>query len=141
MTREIYPCLWFNTEAAQAAEYYCSIFENSKILSSNPMVTMFELNGKTFMALNGGPNFKFNEAVSFVVNCKDQQQIDHYWDSLTANGGMESMCGWCKDKYGVSWQIVPEILGALMSDKEKGPKVMQAFLKMKKFDIDALIKL
>lgn len=139
MTREIYPCLWFNTEAGEAAEYYCSIFENSKILSSNPIVTMFELNGKTFMALNGGPNFKFNEAVSFVVNCKDQQEIDHYWDSLTANGGAESMCGWCKDKYGVSWQIVPEILGTLMSDKDKGPNVMQAFLKMKKFDIDALI--
>lgn len=139
MTREIYPCLWFNTEAAEAAEYYCSIFENSKILSSNPIVTMFELNGKTFMALNGGPNFIFNEAVSFVVNCKDQQEINHYWDSLTANGGVESMCGWCKDKYGVSWQIVPEILGSLMSDKDKGPKVMQAFLKMKKFDIDALI--
>lgn len=139
MTREIYPCLWFNTEAGEAAEYYCSIFENSKILSSNPIVTMFELNGKTFMALNGGPNFKFNEAVSFVVNCKDQQEIDHYWYSLTANGGAESMCGWCKDKYGVSWQIVPEILGTLMSDKDKGPNVMQAFLKMKKFDIDALI--
>ena len=139
MTREIYPCLWFNTEAGEAAEYYCSIFENSKILSSNPIVTMFELNGKTFMALNGGPNFKFNEAVSFVVNCKDQQEIDHYWDSLTANGGAESMCGWCKDKYGVSWQIVPEILGTLMSDKDKGPNVMQAFLKMKKFDIEALI--
>lgn len=139
MTREIYPCLWFNTEAGEAAEYYCSIFENSKILSSNPIVTMFELNGKTFMALNGGPNFKFNEAVSFVVNCKDQQEIDHYWDSLTANGGAESMCGWCKDKYGVSWQIVPEILGTLMSDRDKGPNVMQAFLKMKKFDIEALI--
>ncbi len=139
MTREIYLCLWFNTEAGEAAEYYCSIFENSKILSSNPIVTMFELNGKTFMALNGGPNFKFNEAVSFVVNCKDQQEIDHYWDSLTANGGAESMCGWCKDKYGVSWQIVPEILGTLMSDKDKGPNVMQAFLKMKKFDIEALI--
>ena len=139
MTREIYPCLWFNTEAGEAAEYYCSIFENSKILSSNPIVTMFELNGKTFMALNGGPNFKFNEAVSFVVNCKDQQEIDHYWNSLTANGGAESMCGWCKDKYGVSWQIVPEILGTLMSDKDKGPNVMQAFLKMKKFDIEALI--
>lgn len=138
MTREIYPCLWFNTEAQEAAQYYCEIFENSKILSSNTIVTMFEVNGKTFMALNGGPNFTFNESVSFVVNCKDQQEIDHYWNSLTANGGQESMCGWCKDKYGVSWQIVPEVLGSLMNDKEKGPRVMQAFLKMKKFDIATL---
>lgn len=138
MTKEIYPCLWFNTEANEAAEYYCSIFENSRIVSSNPMVTMFEINGKPFMALNGGTNFKFNEAVSFVINCKDQREIDHYWDSLTANGGAESMCGWCKDKYGVSWQIVPESLGKLMSNKEKGPRVIQAFLKMKKFDLAIL---
>ncbi len=139
MTREIYPCLWFNNEAAEAAKYYCSIFENSKVLSTNPIVTMFELNGKTFMALNGGPQFTFNESVSFVINCKDQAEIDHYWNSLTADGGSESMCGWCKDKYGVSWQVVPEILGQLMNNPEKGQKVMQAFLKMKKFDIATLM--
>jgi predicted 3-demethylubiquinone-9 3-methyltransferase (glyoxalase superfamily) len=139
MTREIYPCLWFNNEAQIAAKYYCSIFENSKVLSTNPMVTMFELNGKTFMALNGGPNFTFNESVSFVINCKDQAEIDHYWNALIADGGTEGNCGWCKDKYGVSWQVVPEILGQLMNNPEKGQKVMQAFLKMKKFDIATLI--
>lgn len=138
MTKEIYPCLWFNNEAAEAAKYYCSIFENSKLLSTNPIVTMFELNGKTFMALNGGPKFTFNESVSFVINCKDQAEIDHYWNNLIADGGSESMCGWCKDKYGVSWQVVPEILGQLMSNPEKGQKVMEAFLKMKKFDIATL---
>lgn len=139
MTKEIYPCLWFNNEAEAAAKYYCSIFENSKVLSTNPIVTMFELDGKTFMALNGGPMFTFNESVSFVINCKDQAEIDHYWNSLTADGGSESMCGWCKDKYGVSWQVVPEILGQLMNNPEKGQKVMEAFLKMKKFDIAALM--
>ena len=139
MTKEIYPCLWFNNEAEAAAKYYCSIFENSKVLSTNPIVTMFELNGKTFMALNGGPMFTFNESVSFVINCKDQAEIDHYWNSLTADGGSESMCGWCKDKFGVSWQVVPEILGQLMGNPEKGQKVMEAFLKMKKFDIAALM--
>lgn len=138
MIKEIYPCLWFNNEAEAAAKYYCSIFENSKVLSTNPIVTMFELNGKTFMALNGGPMFTFNESVSFVINCKDQAEIDHYWNSLTADGGSESMCGWCKDKYGVSWQVVPEILGQLMNNPEKGQKVMEAFLKMKKFDIATL---
>lgn len=138
MTKEIYPCLWFNNEAEAAAKYYCSIFENSKVLSTNPIVTMFELNGKTFMALNGGPMFTFNESVSFVINCKDQAEIDHYWNSLTADGGSESMCGWCKDKFGVSWQVVPEILGQLMGNPEKGQKVMEAFLKMKKFDIATL---
>jgi predicted 3-demethylubiquinone-9 3-methyltransferase (glyoxalase superfamily) len=91
------------------------------------------------MGLNGGPHFKFTEAVSFVVNCADQQEIDHYWERLT-EGGEESMCGWLKDKFGLSWQIVPAILGELMNDHVKGPRVMQAFMKMKKFDIEALKK-
>ncbi|MCF8284601.1 MAG: VOC family protein [Sphingobacteriales bacterium] len=139
MNQEIYPCLWFDHQANEAAKYYCSIFKDSKIVNTNPIVTMFELNGRKFMALNGGPRFTFNESVSFVVNCKDQTEIDHYWNSLTADGGEESMCGWCKDKYGVSWQIVPEILGSLMSDNTKGTRVVEAFLKMKKFDIATLV--
>lgn len=139
MNQEIYPCLWFDHQANEAANYYCSIFKDSKIVNTNPIVTMFELNGRKFMALNGGPVFTFNESVSFVVNCKDQAEIDHYWNSLIADGGEEGMCGWCKDKYGVSWQIVPEILGSLMSDKDKGPRVVEAFMKMKKFDIATLV--
>lgn len=139
MNQEIYPCLWFDHQANDAAKYYCSIFKDSKIVNTNPIVTMFELNGRKFMALNGGPRFTFNESVSFVVNCKDQAEIDHYWNSLTADGGEEGMCGWCKDKYGVSWQIVPEILGNLMSDNNKGTRVVEAFLKMKKFDIATLV--
>jgi predicted 3-demethylubiquinone-9 3-methyltransferase (glyoxalase superfamily) len=97
----------------------------------------FELNGKKFMGLNGGPQFNFTEAVSFVVDCETQEEIDYYWNRLT-EGGQESMCGWLKDKFGVSWQIVPAVLGKLMSDPEKGQRVIQAFLKMKKFDIKAL---
>jgi predicted 3-demethylubiquinone-9 3-methyltransferase (glyoxalase superfamily) len=139
MNQEIYPCLWFDHQANDAAKYYCSIFKDSKIVNTNPIVTMFELNGRKFMALNGGPRFTFNESVSFVVNCKDQAEVDHYWNSLTADGGEEGMCGWCKDKYGVSWQIVPEILGSLMSDNNKGTRVVEAFLKMKKFDIATLV--
>ena len=102
------------------------------------MVVNFELNGRKFMGLNGGPVFKFNEAVSFVVDCETQDEIDHYWERLT-EGGEEGRCGWLKDRYGVSWQIVPAILPLLMGDPEKGPKVVQAFMQMKKFDIAALI--
>ena len=91
------------------------------------------------MGLNGGDNFKFNEAVSFVIPCKDQAEIDHYWYKLTADGGQESMCGWCADKFGLWWQVVPAILGELMSDREKGPRVVQAFMKMRKFDIATLL--
>ena len=139
MTQPIYPCLWFDGQAKAAAEFYCSVFKNSKIIDDNPIVTTFELNGTKFLGLNGGPHFKFNEAVSFVVNCADQQEIDYYWERLT-EGGEESMCGWLKDKFGLSWQIVPAILGELMNDPVKGPRVMQAFMKMKKFDIEALKK-
>ena len=103
------------------------------------MVVRFELNGAQFMGLNGGPHFKFNEAVSFVVECETQEEIDHYWNKLT-EGGSESQCGWLKDKFGVSWQIVPKILGSLMMDPARAPRVIQAFLKMKKFDIETLLK-
>ena len=138
MTKQVYPCLWFDGQAKAAADFYCSVFPNSKITEANPMVVTWELNGKKFMGLNGGPQFKFNEAVSFVISCEDQHEIDHYWDKLTSDGGKESNCGWLKDKFGVSWQVVPTILPKLMSDPEKGQRVVQAFMKMKKFDIEKL---
>jgi predicted 3-demethylubiquinone-9 3-methyltransferase (glyoxalase superfamily) len=138
MKKQLYPCLWFDGQARAAADFYCTIFPNSKIVSDSGLVVNFELNGQFFMGLNGGDNFKFNEAVSFVIPCKDQAEIDHYWYKLTSDGGEESMCGWCKDKFGLSWQVVPAILGELMSDPQKGPRVMQAFMKMRKFDIAAL---
>ncbi|MCP9757392.1 VOC family protein [Lacihabitans sp. CCS-44] len=137
MTEDIYPCLWFDGKAKAAAEFYCSIFKNSKILSENPMVVIFELNGRKHMGLNGGPMFNFNEAVSFVVTCADQAEIDYYWEKLTENG-QESMCGWLKDQFGVSWQVVPSILGELMSDPTKVGRVSNAFMQMKKFDIEKL---
>jgi predicted 3-demethylubiquinone-9 3-methyltransferase (glyoxalase superfamily) len=140
MARSIYPCLWFHHEAQTAAEFYCSFFPNSKIINASPIVVNFELNGKHFMALNDKrPPQEFNESVSFVIPCEDQQEIDYYWNKLTADGGQESMCGWCKDKFGISWQVVPVILGELMSDSSRAPRVISAFLKMKKFDIEKLI--
>ena len=110
MKNQVYSCLWFDGQAKAAAEFYCSIFYNSKITQENPMVVRWELDGKQFMGLNGGPQFKFNEAVSFAIECETQEEIDHYWNNLTSNGGAESQCGWCKDQYGVSWQVVPKIL-------------------------------
>ncbi|MBK6399863.1 MAG: VOC family protein [Bacteroidetes bacterium] len=138
MTHELTTCLWYDGKAKEAAEYYCSIFKDSKITSENPMVVTFEINGSKFMGLNGGPMFSFNEAVSFVVTCDTQEEIDMYWNKLIANGGNESMCGWLKDKYGMSWQIVPGSLGKLMSNPAKGERVMQALLKMKKLDLKVL---
>jgi predicted 3-demethylubiquinone-9 3-methyltransferase (glyoxalase superfamily) len=138
MKDKIYPCLWFDGQAKEAAEFYCSVFKNSKIIDENPMVVIFELNGSKFMGLNGGPHFKFNEAVSFVVNCETQDEIDHYWDNLTLDGE-ESRCGWLKDKFGVSWQIVPVIMAELMSDPERAGRVTDAFMKMKKLDIATLV--
>jgi len=138
MKNDIYPCLWFDGQAQEAAKFYCSVFNNASITAENQMVVTFELNGKKFMGLNGGPHFTFNEAVSFVVECDTQQEIDHYWSSLTADGGQESNCGWLKDKYGVSWQIVPTILPKLLSDPTRAQRVMEAYMKMKKFDIKAL---
>ena len=102
------------------------------------MVVIFELNGKKFMGLNGGPNFKFNEATSFVIDCETQEEIDFYWNNLTLDGGEEGNCGWLKDKFGLSWQVVPTVLPKLLSNPEKAQSIMQAFMKMKKFDIAAL---
>ena len=102
------------------------------------MVVQFELNGTRFMGLNGGPHFQFNEAVSFVVNCDNQEEIDYYWERLTADGGKESMCGWLKDKYGLSWQIVPSNMGKLMTDPERAQRVMPVLMQMKKLDIQKL---
>lgn len=138
MTNPIRVCLWFDGQAKAAAEFYCSVFKNSKITQVTPMVVSFEINGNQFMGLNGGPHFKFNEAISFVVSCETQEEIDYHWESLIADGGNESMCGWLKDKFGVSWQIVPSNLGSLMSDPERGARAMQALLKMKKLDLKKL---
>ncbi len=138
MTTQMHPCLWFDGQARAAADFYCTIFPQSKVLNDNGMVVNFELNGQLFMGLNGGNNFQFNEAVSFVIPCKDQEEIDYYWNKLTADGGKEGRCGWCKDKFGLSWQVVPTILSELMSNPEKSQRVVQAFMKMNKFDIAAL---
>ncbi len=138
MTNQIFPCLWFDGKAKEAAVFYCSVFKDSKIIDDTPMVVTFELNGQKFMGLNGGPQFKFDEAVSFVVNCKTQEEIDHYWEKLTSEGGQESMCGWLKDKFGVSWQIVPSNIGKFMSDPEKAQRVMPVLMGMKKIDIKKL---
>ena len=139
MSNTIYPCLWFDGNAHEAAAYYCSIFPNSRILNKTPFVAVYELDGNRYMNLNGGPEFKFNEAVSIVVSCRDQEEIDYYWEKLST-GGEEGKCGWLKDKFGMSWQVVPSILGELMSDEQKAPKVMYAYMKMKKFIIEDLIK-
>ncbi|TND09010.1 MAG: 3-demethylubiquinone-9 3-methyltransferase [Bacteroidetes bacterium] len=138
MKNPIYTCLWFDGQAKAAADFYCSVFKNSKITVDTPMVVNFELNGRKFMGLNGGPQFKANEAVSFVVECENQEEIDYYWSKLT-EGGQESMCGWLKDKYGFSWQIIPAIIGQLMSDPEKGQRVMQAVMQMRKLDMEKMI--
>ncbi len=137
MQKSIYPCLWFNGQAKAAAEFYCSVFKDSRILADTPMVVTFEVNGTKFMGLNGGPEFKFDEAISFIVECETQEEIDYYWTKLT-EGGKESNCGWLKDKFGLSWQIVPAILPELMTDPEKAPRVIKAFMKMNKFDIETL---
>lgn len=138
MKNPIYPCLWFNGQAKEAAVFYCSVFENSKIMTENPMVVTANLNGKQFMFLNGGPDFSFTEAVSFVIDCETQADIDYYWEKLTSEG-TESMCGWLKDKYGISWQVVPTILPKLLSDPAKAARVMPVFMTMRKFDIEQLM--
>jgi predicted 3-demethylubiquinone-9 3-methyltransferase (glyoxalase superfamily) len=132
--------LWFDGQAAEAAKFYCSLFKNSKILGESPMVVTFELEGQKFMALNGGPQFKFTEAISLFVDCDSQEEVDYFWNNLTANGGQESMCGWLKDKYGLSWQIIPNTLMELMSDKDqaKSQRVMQAIMQMQKIDVQKL---
>ncbi|HPI53094.1 MAG TPA: VOC family protein [Chitinophagaceae bacterium] len=138
LSSPIYPCLWFNHNAKEAAEFYCTVFENSRIISESPIVVMFEINGQQMMGLNGGNKFTFNEATSFVIPCDTQDEIDYYWSALTQDG-TESMCGWLNDKFGVSWQVVPSFLGKLMSHPTNGKRVMEAFLKMKKFDVELLM--
>jgi predicted 3-demethylubiquinone-9 3-methyltransferase (glyoxalase superfamily) len=153
--KTITPCLWFDTQAEDAAKFYCSVFKNSKItaISRYPeagqevhkkppgsvMVAAFELDGQPFVALNGGPNFKFDEAVSFQITCETQADIDYYWGKLT-EGGQEGPCGWLKDKFGLSWQVVPTMIPRMMSDPDTGKsaRVMNAFMAMKKFDLAAL---
>ncbi len=157
--QSISTCLWFDSEAEEAAKFYTSIFKNSKILkithygeagfevhhrpAGSVLTVVFELNGQRFMALNGGPVFKFNEAVSLVVNCKTQDELDYYWAKLSEGGDKSAQqCGWLKDRYGLSWQIVPSALEEMMSDSDpvKSNKVMEALLQMKKLDISTLEK-
>jgi predicted 3-demethylubiquinone-9 3-methyltransferase (glyoxalase superfamily) len=147
MKQKISPFLWFDNQAEEAAKFYVSVFKDSKmgqvsrygegmpLPKGTVMTAAFEIEGQPFIALNGGPQFKFTEAVSFVVNCDTQKEIDHYWDKLTAGGGKEVQCGWLKDKFGLSWQIVPTVLPELV---KKSNKVMEALLHMKKLDIAAL---
>jgi len=149
----ITPCLWFDHQAEDAANFYVSIFKNSKILTisrytkegfeihgqkpGSVLTVNFQLDGQSFTALNGGPVFKFNEAISFQVFCETQEEIDYYWNKLTV-GGEEGQCGWLKDKFGMSWQIIPTILPKLITDPKKAESVTRAFLQMKKFDIEKL---
>ena len=147
--QKITPYLWFKDQAEEAAKFYTSLFMNSKIgaisrfgeggpaPAGQAMVVPFTLEGQEFYALNGGPEFAFTEAVSFLVNCESQEEVDYYWTRLTENGGVESMCGWLKDRFGLSWQIIPSALGRLMGDPDpvKAGRVMQAMLKMRKIVI------
>ena len=139
--QKITPFLWFDGQAGEAAKFYTSIFKNSKIISISPMSATFHLAGQKFIALNGGPQFKFTEAISFFVSCETQKEIDYHWKKLSA-GGQKQRCGWLKDKFGVSWQIIPPILGNMLSDEddEKSNRVMQAMLKMDKISIKGLQK-
>jgi predicted 3-demethylubiquinone-9 3-methyltransferase (glyoxalase superfamily) len=137
--QKIVPFLWFDGKAEEAAKFYVSIFKNSKILSATPMSVTFQLEGQPFYALNGGPQYKFTPAISLFVNCETQQEVDDLWKKLSASSADEQ-CGWLKDKYGLSWQIIPTILGKLMGDKnpKKAGAAVQAMLKMKKIDIKGL---
>lgn len=140
--KKITPFLWFESQAEAAMNYYVSIFPNSKVISSSPVSVQFELEGQEFIGLNAGPQFKFNEAVSFLVDCKDQEEVDYFWNKLTADGGEESRCGWLKDKFGLSWQIVPKALNEYLGspDREKADRAMQAMLGMNKIVIADLKK-
>jgi predicted 3-demethylubiquinone-9 3-methyltransferase (glyoxalase superfamily) len=156
--QKITPFLWFDREAEEASKFYTSIFKNSKIgrilrygekaakISStgrpagSVLTVELEIEGQKFVALNGGPRFKFNESISFVVNCETQQEVDYFWEKLTTDGGEESQCGWLKDKFGLSWQVVPTVLIDMLHDKdsEKSERVTGAMLQMKKIDIEIL---
>jgi predicted 3-demethylubiquinone-9 3-methyltransferase (glyoxalase superfamily) len=137
--QKITPFLWFDGKAEEAAKFYTSIFRNSKIESLSPMSASFHLDGVEFIALNGGPQFKFTEAISFFVRCETQEEIDYFWERLSA-GGSKEQCGWLKDKFGVSWQIVPPVLGEMLNDEDqqKSQRVMQAMLGMGKLEINRL---
>ena len=151
---KITPFLWFDGQAEEAIKLYTSVFKNSKIINlqywgegspfpkDQVMISTFELDGQQFHAFDAGPQFKFTEATSFFVNCETQEELDHYWNKLTANGGQESMCGWLKDKFGLSWQIIPTALSKYLGDKDraKSGRVMQAMMKMKKIIIADLEK-
>ena len=152
-TKKIMPCLWFDNRIEEAVNFYVALFggeihDTSRYGDAGPlpkgtvMTMTFTLQDEEFMALNGGPHFKFNEAVSFSVRCKDQAEVDKYWNALTADGGQESQCGWCKDRYGLSWQITPTALLTYTTgkDPEKAKRAMQAMFKMKKIDIAAIEK-
>jgi predicted 3-demethylubiquinone-9 3-methyltransferase (glyoxalase superfamily) len=150
------PCLWFDAQAEEAANLYCSVFPNSKVTAvsrfpdagqeihgksaGSVMVVSFSLNGQAFTALNGGPQFKFDEAVSFQISCDTQDEVDYYWNGLTRDGGQAGQCGWLKDKFGLSWQVIPSALPTLMTaaDPAASARVMNAFMQMKKFDIKTL---
>jgi predicted 3-demethylubiquinone-9 3-methyltransferase (glyoxalase superfamily) len=152
MTQKITPMLWFDNQAEEAMNFYTSVFKDSEVLevsrygeggpglAGSVMVASFKLNGSQFTALNGGPHFKFTEAISFVIDCGDQDEVDYYWNALTADGGEESQCGWLKDKFGLSWQVTPRILSELLGDKNpaKAGAAMQAMLQMKKIEIPKL---
>ncbi len=146
--QKITPFLWFDNQAEEAMNFYVSIFKNSKVLNVSPgpngiaQSVTFELDGQQFMGLNAGPQFKFTEAISFFVDCKNQAEVDELWNKLIADGGEESMCGWLKDKYGLSWQIIPSALMELMGDQdpEKAQRVVQAMLKMQKIIVADLQK-
>jgi predicted 3-demethylubiquinone-9 3-methyltransferase (glyoxalase superfamily) len=148
--QKITNCLWFDGQAEDAVRFYTSVFKNSKTLETarytevgpgqpgSVMTIRFEIEGQEFLALNGGPEFKFNEAISFIINCQDQAEVDYYWSKLAADGGREVQCGWLTDKYGVSWQVTPTILPELIRDPRIANNVIKAMLKMVKLDIAAL---
>ena len=146
MNQKITPFLWFDSQAEEATKFYVSVFKNSEVLSVDRMgedgpvfTTSFRLNGEELIALNGGPLYKFNESVSFLIDCKDQEEVDYFWDTLSA-GGETSQCGWLKDKYGLSWQVVPRILREVLggSDAEGAGRAMQAMMQMTKLDVAKL---
>lgn len=132
-------CLWFDGQAEEAANFYVSLFKNSRILESKPMTTIFELDGHRYVGLNGGPMFEFNEAISLMINCETQDEVDYYWDKLI-DGGTDGQCGWLKDRFGLSWQVIPTELGGLLQspDREKADRALQAMLKMTKIDLAAM---
>jgi predicted 3-demethylubiquinone-9 3-methyltransferase (glyoxalase superfamily) len=152
MSRKITPFLWFDTQAEEAAQFYCSIFKDSQLgkvarypegspgPAGSVMTVEFRIEGQDYIALNGGPHFKFNESVSFVVNCDSQKEVDYYWDRLLEGGGKPSQCGWLKDKYGLSWQIVPVAMNRLFTDHDqaRAQRAMKAMLGMVKLDLGKL---